>query len=415
MKKSVHKVQADSKTPVEESLRILIAPKDISQAARLICLPNPVDERPQRYLFCLEKGIFELKQVNVPKHEPRSVLLVPCGSNGIAPSRDGPVGSGHVNKSAEYMTATPFDLSFILLPIVSQSGKSNLFQTFDDLLETSLDEVYDLKYVMTHARSLVEQSLAPICDSIEAGDECMYRYSSNKTLQLFITKARRVCENGLPATLEDRFVTRILEAPILSVKREESTVSFSTEAPSIPNRTDTPTPSESFDSQSSAASTAPSVVFSEASIATEMTVAITVPESVTPEDVKSLQRLLTAFKFITACYTAPAMGSKLLSLLRAPESGVSFHCLDNHLEHLTKLRLEAVASNDLSSFSRKRSNFEDDEEAEDRAEKKRKLEEDEKRRKANTSHGVKALAKVNTTGMKKMSAFFAPKSTKTAK
>lgn len=413
-KSAASKAESLTKAPMEEALRIVIAPKELSQAVRFISLTNPVDGKPQRYLFCPQKGVYELKQVTVPKHDPRSVLFVPDGKDGGALPKDEPLGSGYVNRSAEYCTATPYDLCFTLLPIVSQSSKNNLFQNMDDLLETSMDEALDLRYVVTHARSLVEESLESICDSIEAGDDSMYRYSASKTLQLLIAKARRVYKTGLPATLEDRFVTRILEAPVLSVKREESTISIVTEPTSMPERTETPTPSETFDSQSSAASTAPSVVFSEASIATEVTVATVVPESSIPEDIRSLQRLVTAFKFITACYMSLATANMLQTLLRSPESGIDFAPLDLHLTNLAKLRAEVAASTDLASFSRKRNNFEDDEELEDRAEKKRKLDEEEKRKKANMSHGVKALAKVNTKGMKKMSAFFAPKPSKPA-
>ena len=90
-------------------------------------------------------------------------------------------------------------------------------------------------------------------------------------------------------------------------------------------------------------------------------------------------------------------------------SGIDFAPLNEHLDHIAKLRAQAAASSDLASFSRKRGSLEDDEEAELRAEKKRRMEEEEKRKKANTSHGVKQLAKVDVKGMKKMSAFFTPK------
>lgn len=105
------------------------------------------------------------------------------------------------------------------------------------------------------------------------------------------------------------------------------------------------------------------------------------------------------------------MSSTLNTLLTSPLSpaGIDFAPLTAHLTHLAKLRAEAAASADLSSFTRKRGCLEDDEEAEARAEKKRRLEEEEKRKKLSISRGVKDLAKVDVKGMKKMSAFFQPK------
>ncbi|KAK5070940.1 hypothetical protein LTR64_003914 [Lithohypha guttulata] len=323
------------------------------------------------------------------------------------------VSSGYVNKNADYMTATPYDISFTLLPLVLVSGRSSLFQSMDDLVDTADVETYDLKYVLQHNRKLVEDALESICDTVEAGDEKMFRYSQTKTLHNIISKARRVVDIRLPASLEDRFVTRTLEAPVLSVRREESTISLSNTEPEpqdSASRTSTPTPYQSFDSQSSAASVAPSVVFSEASVATTTTLTATVPESTIPATIKHLQRLLTAFKFITTSYLSSSLSSTLLALLQDHTvSGIDFAPLNEHLDHIAKLRAQAAASSDLASFSRKRGGLEEDEEAELRAEKKRKLEEEEKRKKASTSHGVKQLAKVDVKGMKKMSAFFTPK------
>ncbi|KAK5106472.1 hypothetical protein LTS08_000591 [Lithohypha guttulata] len=321
------------------------------------------------------------------------------------------VSSGYVNKNADYMTATPYDISFTLLPLVLVSGRSSLFQSMDDLIDAADVETYDLKYILQHNRKLVEDVLESICDTVEAGDEKMFRYSQTKTLHNIISKARRVVDIRLPASLEDRFVTRTLEAPVLSVRREESTISLSNTEPEPQDSASRTSTYESFDSQSSAASVAPSVVFSEASVATTTTLTATVPESTIPATIKHLQRLLTAFKFITTSYLSSSLSSTLLALLQDHTvSGIDFAPLNEHLDHIAKLRAQAAASSDLASFSRKRGGLEEDEEAELRAEKKRKLEEEEKRKKASTSHGVKQLAKVDVKGMKKMSAFSRPRS-----
>ena len=403
---------------IGEPLRLVIVPKSLSSQARFIALSNPVDRCPKRYLYCPQHGIYELTRISIPKHDPRSILFAPAEEGeGREAQRQGSVGHGYINKEAEYMTATPYDMCFALLPIVVDSSKGNLFQSLEDFLDATSEDIHDLKYVTHHSRAHLEEALESICDSVEAGDEKMCRYNQSKTLQLVLSKARRACETGLPASLEERFVTRLLEAPVLSMRREESTVSLSRNDSATEiedNITEsTPAPSDSFDSQSSAASAAPSVVFSEASIASSTTeIATLVPESRIPETVKSLQRLLTAFRFITASYIPPSISQSLLAELQSPTSGIDFTPLNDHLAHLAKLRAEAAASTSLSSFSRKRGSLEDDEEAELRADKKRKLEEEEKLRKANISRGVKNLAKVDTKGMKKMSAFFAPKAGK---
>ena len=73
------------------------------------------------------------------------------------------------------------------------------------------------------------------------------------------------------------------------------------------------------------------------------------------------------------------------------------------------MRAEALSTRSLSDFSKKRNLDDDDEAAEERAEKKRKQEEDDKRKKSQESRGVRDLKKVNVSGMKKMSDFFAKK------
>ena len=406
---TVNKLQS----PPGEPLRLVIVPKTLSCNARFVSLASPVDATPKRHLFCPFTGVFELTKIDVPKHDPRSILFAPDETvEGTQRPQPGAVSNGYINRTAEYMTATPFDLCFTLLPVMADSGKSNLFQSLNDFLDSN-DEIHDLRYITQKNRGLVEEAADAICDSVEAGDEKMYRYSQEKTMRLLVRKAQRVSKNGLPASLEERFVTRALEAPILSVRREESTISISkTESHDSTETSGAPTPSDSSDSQSLVASAAPSVVFSEASATSTVTTASTSSGNIASDDIRSLQRLLVAFKFITASYLPPPLATTFLAHLQSPSSpaGVDFTPLITYLAHLAKLRAEAAASADLSSFTRKRG-FEDDEEAEIRTEKKRRLEEEERRKKLSTSHGVKALAKVDVKGMKKMSAFFQPKAT----
>jgi hypothetical protein len=102
----------------------------------------------------------------------------------------------------------------------------------------------------------------------------------------------------------------------------------------------------------------------------------------------------------------PHLSETLKKLIASQPSTVDFAPLDSHLAHLAKLRQDALAARSLGDYSRKRALDEDNE---TRAEKKQKLDEEEKRKKAGESRGVKALKKVNVTGMKKMSDFFKKK------
>lgn len=397
-----------------EPLRVIIAPRTLSAAARFISLSNPVTEESERYLLCPETGIHQLTRTTTPKHDPHSILFTPVDIDNPVTRDVEAISNGYVNKSAEFLTATPYDLSFTLLPLLTNSAKSNLFQSVDDILEPSDTKTYDLPYILQKFRTLVEEAIVRVCDVVEAGDDSLYRYSSSKTLQLLITKARRACENGLPASLEERFVTRVLEAPMLSVKREESTISIAAEQPQE-TAADPGTPLESFDSQSTTASVAPSIVFSESSAVTttstvttttETTITATTSTTSVPSEIVTLQRLLTSFKYIVHSYLPPQLALSLLTALQdQSSSGIDFAPLTAHLTHIAKLRADAAASIDISSFSRKRG-LEDDFEAEERAEKKKKLEEEEKRKKASQSRGVQQLSKVDVKGMKKMSAFF---------
>lgn len=278
-----------------------------------------------------------------------------------------------------------------------QDARKSLFQPLDDILEYQLDEDKHLKYVFRQGRQLMEDAMDRICDKVEAGDEKLYRLSEEKLLKDLIGKCERVIEQGLPSSLEDKFVTRALEAPVLSIKREEVTSTTITTTSGELSEAET----DSFDTQSSTASTAPSTGCSEAASVTTVN---TVVEDATTK-IRHLQRLRTIFDFITSSYTSPQICTRLVSLLDSTKSSVNFAPLKSHLAHLAELRSEAAASRSLGDFSRKR-NLEDEEVNETREEKKRKLAEEEKRKKAGESMGVRALKKVDVSGMKKMSAFF---------
>ncbi|OCT47287.1 hypothetical protein CLCR_02454 [Cladophialophora carrionii] len=416
--KKSSKTNAATDSPQQDPLKHFILPKDTPTQSRFILLRHPRDSDVQRFLFCPEKGLYQFTKVSPPSADPRSLLFTPLepdraeshaaehtdrsqtASEASLSCRD-----GYVSKTAEFFVATPFDLAFILLPLVT--GR-NLFQPIDDLLEEHIRDNKHLRYLFEHGRCMVEEAMSRFCDTIQAGDEQMFRFSEDKALRMLIQKADAAMARGLPSTLEEKFVTRALEAPILSVKREDTTISAiktKSNATAPDEEEDDENASEVFDSQSSAASIAPSAAFSEASTATS--VSTVVPETISPE-LLELQKRRTVLDFLLESCVPDAIADRIRARLAAKGSPIDFTPLDGHLSSLAALRAEALLSRSISDFSRKRG-LEDDETAELRAEKKRKQEEEDKRKRLGESNGVRALKKVDVSGMKKMSDFFARK------
>jgi hypothetical protein len=242
-----------------------------------------------------------------------------------------------------------------------------------------------------------------VCDVANAGDEQMYRLSEKKLLTELIAKAKSMSgSDGLPESMEEAFVRKVLQAPLLTQKRTmtvvvtaESTVSST---PARDSQSTTVT-SEMESLAVTVSTTAPAVAPSDTDV---LTVAMTASD-----EVLSLQRLKVAFNFICIRYVPPALAKTLQEMLAdAPVSGIDFAPLRTYLEELTKARAEAHAARCMGDYALKRGN--DDEAEEARAAKKRKAEED-KKKKNTASRGVKELKNVDTSGMKKLTSFFTKK------
>ncbi|KKY24503.1 putative ribonuclease h2 subunit b [Diplodia seriata] len=72
-------------------------------------------------------------------------------------------------------------------------------------------------------RARVEERMAAACDTVDAGDEKMFRLSIDKLAKELLAKAERLVANGIPASMEEKFVRKALERPVMSIKREETT------------------------------------------------------------------------------------------------------------------------------------------------------------------------------------------------
>ena len=412
--------------------RVLVLPKNASPGACVCTLAHPRTLTPSRYYFDPDKGLYEFTRIAAPKYSCRSWLIgrrtrlvsqkddPPLGKAptpaekskpAFAEADDRPISDGYTIKNAEMLIATPIDPLFLLLPsfVYESSAKSptseRLFLSADDLLERFSEKSRHFSHISDHGliRLSVEQRMRAVCNTVDAGDEEMYRLSDEKLLHELMQKARTMVAKGLPASMEEQFIRKTLEAPVMVVRHDETSVS---EATLSRNKTPTSesTLSEAFDSQTSTGSS--DSMASAFSIATETTP----PENMTPaikaSELYHLLRLRTALSYIMSNYVPPAIVKSLNTLMLSGKSQVDFRLLDEHLTGIAKMRAEALASRSIGDFSRKRSMYEDDHAAETRAEKNRKMEEEDKRKKAGQSRGVKDLKKVDTKGMKKMSDFF---------
>jgi hypothetical protein len=407
--------------------KLFILPKETSPDARIVSLSHPRANSSNRYLCCPQKGFYEFTRVAAPKTTPRSWLISPSetspkpaidNSQTDGGDDDFKASKGYVTKSADIFIATPIDPIFLVLPALAPPSKSadppkRLFLTSEDYFDTLITTSPHFQPLLRQesTRALLESRMATICDTVDAGDESMYRLSEAKLLAELLAKAEKMVAHGLPASMEEKLVRKSLEAPLMNLKRGESSMHELAE-----DEEDSQATTPGLDSQTTADSTETAAT-SVAEGAVEAPIKSTVALISAPEGIPHLQRLRVALDFIFASYLSTHLNSTLNALLGSGSScspssppAIDFAPLTAHLAHLASLRTQAMQSRSLSDFSRKRAfNDEDAFDAESRAEKKRKKEEEEKRIKAGQSRGVRDLKKVNVSGMKKMSDFFKKK------
>ena len=389
---------------------IFVLPKDASPAARIITLPDPASSSPNRYFVCPENGFFEFTKIAAPKKACRSWLLaterqakkeIDSDANEDVPEEH--QDESYVLEKPDMFVATPVDPLFIILPLLT-GGETGSYLTFSDFIYTTEREgLVQLQQLLRQSNfagleKKIEGRMEAVCDCLDMGDgeDKMYQLSMQKLAAALATKANRMAKGRLPASMEERFVKQALETPVLSIKREDSSISIPAE-----NAT---SGAEDKDETSQTPTTT-----SDATLSTPVTsVAVTPVEdkSIATDEITGLLRVRTALDFLIVSYTPTSLRTAIQDILKAPTSPVDFAPLDKHLEHVAGLKRQAQALRSLSdNISRKRS-AEDDEEALDKAEAKRKKKEEEEIKKKNTSRGVQQLAKANTSGMKKLSSFF---------
>lgn len=413
---------------------MLILSKGTSSNARIYTLAHPRTSKPSRYYFCPDKGVFEFTRIAAPKSTCHSWLLAqqnrPDNSIAGLESVKPPIQPDHANeferevhnassevngaqgyesisqgyvvKTPELLVATFIDPLFLLLRSL-QSKK--LFLSADDIVDDLCETSKHFRDISNNdrMRDLLEERMNVVCDVVKAGDEKMYRLNTQKLLNELLTKAKAMVVSGLPTSMEDRFIHKALETPVMGLKREQSSLSdvvgTTQDEVSVP----TPVPSEATDSQSS--NTTSESATSDSSTQTTITAPDQDRVPTVSEEIQYLLRIRTALSYMMSAYVPASLAATLNHQL-SDDSPINFKPLDEQLAHIAKMRLEVLASRSLSDFSRKRNMNEDDDAAETRAEKKRKKEEEEKRKKAGESRSIRDLKKVDTSGMKKMSDFF---------
>jgi len=451
-KVNVSSAQEAINTDVEEPLKLLILPQlppCASKDARICTLPHPRTSKPCRYYYCPSKGphngLYEFTRSAPPSSTCQSWLIgrqqesgrdaLESGSNSAksdsknvdseqlkevenqsASKNARPVADGYVIKSPELFIATPIDPLFLILPSLlatpnTESPSSRgVFLSFDDIFEPLNGVSRHFGEILNHGpiQHTMIGRMKAVCDIVAAGDEEMYRLNADKLLTELLAKARKMTALGLPPSMEQKFVRKALERPIMAIKREAGSVSAAAEHRHEETVIVDPASAESTDSQASASTSV--TTSSEASAGTDVTIPDERASLNTSPGIEELLRLKVALSYIFSAYMPQSLVTTLNARLTAEDSPIDLRPLEKELALISEMRREALASRSYSDFSRKRG-IEDEEATASRAEKKTKKEEDEKKRKASETRGVRDLKKADTTGMKKMSDFFAKKST----
>jgi hypothetical protein len=413
--------------------KIFILPKDTTPEARIVILQNPRYQTDSRFFICPSKGIYEFTKISAPKTTPRSWLLSPqqqdteSQDNASEDEKGEDISKGYVLKSADLLLATSYDPLFLVLPVLypqptktSSESTKQLFLSSEDYFDRMISVSPHLRTLIStpSVRSMFEARMAAVSDTVDAGDEVMYRMNNTKLFSVLWSKAQKMVEKGLPESMEEKFIRKALEVPILCLKRDESyhdelrkAEEEAEKAVSTPSKQT----AESQESQSSVGSisTAATSFCSESSFSAKEAptslLKASKPQISAPPGIPHLLRLKTAFQFLLSSYIPLHIHTPLLTLLTTSPSIIDLTPLTAHLTHLAALRKEALAARSLNEVSGNKRRMEDELEDEERNEKRRKKEEDEKRKKAGESRGVKNLKKVNVSGMKKMSDFFKKK------
>ena len=472
--------------------KLLVIPENLSQDAQFLTLPHRRTAKPSRYLFDpSQQSVYELTLIAAPKTACRSWLIQGrrppkaqikvngITSNGIGLASPKVTEGLEVNQSSDrpgntldsfprkkapelytssnsqLLIATPIDPLFLFLPALCSSttekasssptaSTKQLFLSLDDLLEPLSEKAKHFTTLSNHPgfRPHIQRRLELVSDSVEAGDESMYRLNREKLWKALVGKAERIVAAGsLPKSMEENFVRRPMQAPVSLTAGdvESSAVSQAPGSPKVDSQnvesqqSSVPSLTSSLSTISSTSSLGadgqdPQAAISLSSAGTSAAVqpnSQDVPASTELDDrLSHLLRLHAALTFIATSYLPSNLSNELLNLISASTASPAqphpanisscfpdFGPMHSHLAQLSALRNAASAAQSIGDFSlahgHKRSAeqfFDENAALEAEAEKERK-----KRAKNAESKAVRDLKKVNVSGMKSLDSFFKKK------
>jgi len=381
--------------------RVCIVPtseSNDSTAPTILSLPHPRTRIPTRYFAHPTKGLHEFTKIPSSTSQPRSWLI----TNERPDTNDSTawVGNGQVLQDGALYIATPIDPLFLVLPHLlpdSAEEKKGHFVPLDDMLDTFTESEDKSAHWMTvlrpgvASRKHVEARVLAVSESVNVGDEKVYRICKEKLAKVLMKKCEAMATGGLPKSFEEELVAKPLLHPLAEstamnpepekterAEGNEPMKGAQSEQMQRPTQLPTPQPSDLKD------------------VSTKGT-------SSPPPEILHLLRLRVACQFLAASYLPPHISMLLASHM---ESLNDFTSLDTYLAELKRLRTETSAARS-GDFSLKRGFS--DEATDDREEKKQRKEEEEKAKKKSVSRAVQQLTKVNTRGMAKMTSFFKKK------
>ncbi|EPS41490.1 hypothetical protein H072_4597 [Dactylellina haptotyla CBS 200.50] len=325
--------------------------------------------------------------------------------------------SSLVIKDAHLFLTTPVDPIYLLLSYLTSDKTSRNFLSFDDLLESHPEFSTWTKIFKLHppAEKLLQSRLLPICDTVEAGDEVMYRVNNKKVIDLLVSRVESVAK-VLPPSLTN-LITRKLSKPLslqASTAWKHQAQPEADKTGGIINDAELEDDNKDVESQeveSQLRREASRLNINEEESGTntpaEADTVITklVEESLLPPpEILYISQLAHAVQIMKNYIPTPLYTSLVTEIHKTHP----LEPLEAYQEELKSLRAAANTAMDFSISHTKRT-IEDLEggvskEEADREKKRKKKEADGKK-----SHAVKKLEKADTSGMKKMTAFFKKK------
>ncbi|KAI5805545.1 ribonuclease H2, subunit B [Peziza echinospora] len=408
------------------------SPSSANSQSTILTLPHPSTGIPTRFLHHPSRGIFEIKKIASPSTIPQSWLVTPLAvdpkeeedspssepqfqskestqptslsplkitNNKPPPSSTSTsttwVKTGQTISDPTLYICTPLDPLFLLLPPLLPQ---NRFLLLEDITE-SLSEANPLSKHWTQILSsqitsdLISSRIKSISDTADAAGSPSYRINKTKVLRILAGKCEKMAKAGVfPRSMEEEFVKKALAKPVVEfrgVPAAEKAEEKEEEGEEKLKEGEKKKEDERKENIDPAATAPPPA---------ETSPTLNIP----PEMARLLKLRLSAQ--ILSGYLTPALSRELSAHL---ESVHDFKPLDEYILELNKLKQDITLAR-AGDYSMKRS-AEDEDESHDRRKKRRMEEEEEKKRKKNTSGGIKALAKVNTKGMAKMTSFFQKK------